>query len=422
MSVDRSKAPEYKIPEHISFPTPIKRTLSNGVPLYFIPTPEIDAIRIELNSDTSSDRSNLKPLVSYFTLHSLMSGTKEKTAAQLDDFFDLYASEVEVIAAFEYNGISLLTTAKHFKTVMPVFREVLTEAIFPEKELEKKKTQKALSITIQREQNGAQASQLFRQQLFGEDHPYGHISREDDVANISREDLIAYHSTSLWNNTEVFVSGNLKEDDLELIVRYLETLPVQTTLLKPAIFQNKIRQRVYEERPKSLQSSIRLGCHLIPKSHPDYHGLFIFNTILGGYFGSRLIKNIREEKGLTYGIHSSIGSMKSADYLVIMADVIKANVDEVITEVYKEILKLQVSSTDPEEIETVRNYMIGNLLSHFSSPFELIGKFKSIHHAGLDFGFYERQLAYIREFEMAKVMEIGSRYYNPENMIEIIVG
>jgi zinc protease len=422
MSVDRSKAPEYRIPEHISFPTPVKRNLSNGVPLYFIPTPEIDAIRIELNTDASRSGNDVKPLVSYFTLHSLMSGTKDKTAAQLDDFFDLYASEVEVSAAFEYNAISLLTTAKHFKKVLPVFRELLTEAVFPEKELDKKKIQKALSISLQREQNGAQASQLFRQQLFGEDHPFGYISREDDVANVDREDLVSYHTNSFWNNTEVFVSGNLKDEELELIAAYFETLPAISFISNPSLFGNKKRERVFEERPKSLQSSIRLGCHLIPKTHPDYHGLHIFNTILGGYFGSRLIKNIREEKGLTYGIHSSIGSMKSADYLVIMADVIKANVDEVISEVYKEILKLQIGTTDTEEIETVRNYMIGNLLSHFSSPFELIGKFKSIHHAGLDFGFYEEQLAYIREFDMAKVMEIGSRYYNPENMIEIIVG
>jgi zinc protease len=422
MSVDRSKAPEYRIPEHISFPTPNKRTLSNGVPLYFIPTPEIDAIRLELNTDASRSGNDVKPLVSYFTLHSLMSGTKDKSAAQLDDFFDLYASEVEVSAGFEYNAISLLTTAKHFKRVLPVFRELLTEAVFPEKELDKKKTQKALSISLQREQNGAQASQLFRQQLFGEDHPFGFISREDDVANVDREDLVAYHTNSFWNNTEVFVSGNLKEEELNMIVACFETLPAKSCVNNSSVFENKQRKRVYEERPKSLQSSIRLGCHLIPKSHPDYHGLSIFNTILGGYFGSRLIKNIREEKGLTYGIHSSIGSMKSADYLVIMADVIKANVDEVITEVYKEILKLQIGTTDAEEIETVRNYMIGNLLSHFSSPFELIGKFKSIHHAGLDFGFYEEQLAYIREFDMAKVMQIGSRYYNPENMIEIIVG
>jgi zinc protease len=422
MILDRSQAPEFRIPEHISFPSPEKRTLSNGVPLYFIPTQDIDAVRIELNTDVLHKGVNEKALVSYFTLHCLMSGTARKTAAELDEFFDFYASEVEVIAGLEFNSITLVTTRKYFKSVLPVFRELLTEAVFPEKELGKKKTQKALNISIQREQNGAQASLLFRQSLFGAEHPFGHISREDDVALISREDLCQYYEKALWTNPEMFITGNLDESDLNFIYSTFGNLPNLSTSPVLSFFETTKHNRTWEDRPKSLQSSIRLGCHLIPKNHPDYHALYVFNVFLGGYFGSRLIKNIREDKGHTYGIHSSIGGLRAADYWIVMADVVKAHTEEVITEVYKEIRKLQLTPADPEEVETVRNYMIGNLLSQFSSSFDLINKFKSIHHAGLDFSFYEQQLEFIRNFEINTVMEAGQRYLTPEEMVEVIVG
>ncbi|MCH7415155.1 insulinase family protein [Belliella sp. R4-6] len=423
MILDRSKAPEFLIPENITLQNPIKRTLHNGVHLYFIPTPEIDAIRLEINTDTQRSLNIVdKKLTSFFTLNMIMEGTKQMSALELDDFFDQYASEVEVSSGFENNSISLLTTKKHFANVFPVFRSLLTEAVFPEKELAKRKSQKALSISLQREQNGARASQLFRKQLFGESHPYGLISDENDVEIITREDLQDYYENSLWFNPEIFLTGNVEEKELDMITELLGSIEVSFTEREYPLFSNITKERLYEVKEKSLQSTIRIGCHLIPKSHPDYHALSVFNTILGGYFGSRLIKNIREEKGHTYGIYSSIGSLKNADYWVVMADVQKQYLNEVITEIYKEIDLLKTELVGPDELETVRNYMIGNFLSNFSSAFDLIGRFKSIHQAGMDQNFYYEKLDFIRKFTAQDILNVGQKYLNRNNMVEVIVG
>jgi zinc protease len=423
MTLNRSQAPEFKIPEDISLPKPTKRTLKNGVHLFFIPTTAVDAVRLEINTDTQSMVGDLeKKLVAYFTLHLTLEGTKTKNSEVLDDFFDTYASEVDVISNFEHNGLSLLTTKKHFTKVLPVFRSLFTEATFPEKELIKRKSQKSLSISIQREKNSAQASQLFRNQLFGQNHPYGQIVTEEDVDAILREDLISFYETSLWINPEIFVTGNLDETDLKSIAQAFESLPVILKKIDSPVFVNKEKERIYENREKSLQSSLRIGCHLIPKNHPDYFALYVFNTFLGGYFGSRLIKNIREEKGHTYGIYSSIGSLKDADYWVVMADVQKQFLEEVIDEIYKEIDLLQNELISQEEMEVVRNYMIGNFLSNFSSAFDLIDRFKSIHQAGLDFGYFQRQLDFFRSFNREEILAVGKKYLKKENMIEVIVG
>ncbi|AFL82797.1 putative Zn-dependent peptidase [Belliella baltica DSM 15883] len=423
MTLDRSKSPEFQIPEDISLQNPIKRTLNNGVHLYFIPTPDIDAIRLEINTDTQRSLDLVdKKLTSFFTLNMIMEGTKNLSASELDDFFDHYASEVEVSSGFENNSIALLTTKKHFSEVIPVFRTLLTEATFPEKELAKRKSQKALSISLQKEQNAARASQLFRSQLFGENHPYGLISDEYDVQIIEREDLVEYYENSLWYNPEIFLTGNVDEVELNMIADALGSLKVNFTEREFPAFNNIQKNRLYEEKEKSLQSTIRIGCHLIPKNHPDYQALSVFNTILGGYFGSRLIKNIREEKGHTYGIYSSIGSLKNADYWVVMADVQKQYLNEVITEIYKEINLLKTELVEKNELETVRNYMIGNFLSNFSSAFDLIGRFKSIHQAGLDQSFYEEKLDFIRTFTAQDILEVAQKYFNKSDMVEVIVG
>jgi zinc protease len=423
MILDRSIAPGFQIPKEISFPTPQIRTLSNGVPIYFIPTPEIDAIRLEINSDADSLYKNSdKKLVPSFALQMVMEGTKTKNAAELDDFFDTYATEVEPSVGFEYHGISLLTTKKHFNTVLPVFRELLTEAVFPEKELLKRKKQKALSISIHKEQNGHRASSLFRKALFGEDHPFGQIVEESDVDLFEREDLVEYYENELWANPEIFLTGNIGENELNAIALALGNLPVRfTTKTHGDGFENHY-ESVREEKEKSVQSSIRIGCHMIPKSHPDYHHLLIFNTILGGYFGCRLIKNIREDKGYTYGINSSLGGLKTSDYWIVMADVIKEFSDKVIDEVYHEIETMQLVPVPIEEMETVRNYMVGKLLTQFSSSFDLIGRFKSIHQAGLDFSFFQAHLEHILNFNQQDIMRVGQKYFKRENMVEVIVG
>lgn len=423
MILDRSIAPGFQIPKEINFPTPQIRTLSNGVPIYFIPTPEIDAIRLEINTEADSLYKNSeKKLVPSFVLQMLMEGTKTKNASELDGFFDTYASEVEPSVGFEHQGLSLLTTKKHFNTVLPVFRELLTEAVFPEKELVKRKKQKALSISIHKEQNGHRASSLFRKALFGEDHPFGQIVEESDVDLFGREDLAEYYHNTLWTNPEIFLTGNIGEEVLNTISEAFENLPVRiSSKIGHGVFINQY-QSVKEEKEKSVQSSIRIGCHMIPKSHPDYHHLLIFNTILGGYFGCRLIKNIREDKGYTYGINSSLGGLKTSDYWIVMADVIKEFSDNVIDEVYHEIQSLQNVPVPIDEMETVRNYMVGKLLTQFSSSFDLIGRFKSIHQAGLDFSFFQDHLEHILNFNQQDILSVGQKYFKRENMVEIIVG
>lgn len=421
--VDRSIPPGFQIPEQVAFTKPTKRTLINGVPLYFIPTPQLDVVKIEvIMPNNHPDYSPIRGLIPFFTLNMLLEGTHELSADELDDFFDYYATEVEIVTGFEQQGLSLLTTKKHFREVLPVFRSLFTEATFPEKELAKRKSQKKLTIAIQQEQTGARANQLIRKALFGELHPFGYISDEAHVDAVTREGIKSYYASNFCIAPEIFITGNITDREMQEIENQFNDLRFrQENSISPS-FETFDGKRIADERPQSLQSSIRLGKILVPKSHPDYNALMVFNTTLGGYFGSRLIKNIREEKGYTYGISGILGSLKSTDYWMILADVKKGFAEAAIDEVYKEIKLLTEIALEKEELETVRNYMIGHFLSQFSNPFDLMGRFKKIHLQGLGYSYYEDQLKYIKSFDPEDIMRVGKKYFNEESIKEIIVG
>lgn len=423
MSIDRSLAPPYSIPEKIHLNPPEKRVLPNGTPIYYIPFPNIDAIKIEVVFPINNSKDkNSKALQPFFMLYMLLEGTKTMNSEKLDDFFDFHASEVDIISGYERQGLSLLTTKKHLLEVLPVFRSLFTEAVFPEKELKKRKSQKKLSISIKNEQTSARANQLIRKSLFEKDHPFGYQITEEDVDAIQQNDLIAYYEKDFLLSPQIFLTGQLSEKELnqiELLFSDLPLSPKTPHLLPTGVVQPS---KLLEKKPEAVQSSIRIAKWMIPKSHPDYPALSVLNTLLGGYFGSRLIKNIREEKGYTYGINSFLGELNGNEYWMTVADVKGGYGEVVIQEVYKEIERLKMEPVSAGELEIIKNYLAGSILANFSSPFDQMSHFQHVHFQGLNFDYYTRHLDYIKNFDGSDIMTMAKRYFNENEMLEVIVG
>lgn len=423
MILDRSKAPEFNVPEDFELLPPKEFRLSNGAKFFFIPTSGIDAVKIDVIS--KGHRASLpldQTLVSSFTLQMLQEGTTDKTAGEIAEFFDFYASEVHPIVTFSHEGLGLLSTKKHLPTVLELYISLITEATFPQDMLDKLLSQRKLSIQLEREKTASRASHIYRKCLFGANHPYGVEINEAHVDIIKREQLISYYENMLWQECEIFVTGNFDSEELEILSYKLGQLPnreVTKSVLLPGI---NTLLAVTEPKVKSVQSSIRIGSWSIPKTHPDFIGLTVFNTILGGYFGSRLIKNIREDKGHTYGIFSSLAEIGDSNYWVIAADVQKAFYPEVIKEIYHEIRLLTEVEIDADELEVVRNYLIGQMLKQFSTSFDLIERFKAVHQSGMTLDYYTQKLAYLKEFTAKDMISIGQKYFSKPPFIEVIVG
>ena len=423
MILDRSKAPEFKVPEDFELLPPDEYKLGNGSKLYHVQTTGLDAVKIEVIG--KGNRASLpisQTLVPAFTLMLLQDGTTKMSGDELADFFDFHASEVHPITTFGHEGLGLLSTKKHLAEVLPTFFSLFSDAVFPEDILAKRKSQKQLGLKLEKEKTSARAGKLFRSCLFGNLHPYGVEPEAAHVEIISRELLQFYYREMLWQGIEVFVTGDFAEEEIKHLCEAFAKLPNRKpaeTVLLPAV--NTIHRAV-EERVNAVQSSIRIGHWSIPKNHPDFIALSVFNTILGGYFGARLIKNIREDKGHTYGIYSSLTEIGDDNYWVIAADVQKEFTQEVIREIYLEIEKLTKEPLGTEELETVRNYLIGQMLKQFSSSFDLIDRFRSVHYSGMDLSYFDRKLAYLKSFSAQDMIAIGQKYFSWPPFIEVVVG
>ncbi len=423
MSIDRSKAPQFSLPSEFTLPAPQQFQLSKGNRLFFFRTPGIDAVKLEvIGASSRSTLPNLHALIPSFTLQMLQEGTTQASAQQLAEFFDYHGAEVYPTLSYTQEGLSLLCIKKHLFALLPTFISLFTEATFPVENLEKRKSQRKLSLKLDQEKPSSRAGLLFKKGLFGSEHPYGQEITEAHISEITPELLKAYYQTQLWKDCSLFLSGDFTLQELDTLVAQLEQLPLKhgAQLQELAIPSSTL---IFEEdKEGAVQSSIRLGAWAIPKKHADYPALAVFNTLLGGYFGSRLVKNIREDKGHTYGIHSTLVELDQYAYWMIAADVKKEHQKEVFEEIDKEIHRLRSELADSEEIEILRNYLVGQLFSKFSSPFDLIEQFKGVYYSGLDFSFYENRFNYLKKFTAADLLNIGEQYFSSEDRVKVRVG
>lgn len=423
MAVDRSKAPQYSLPTEFALPAPQEFQLSRGSSVFYFPTPGIEAVKLEVIGTSSRTLlPNSQSLIPSFTLQMLQEGTSQSSAQQLAEFFDYHGAEVYPTLSYTHEGLSLLCIKKHLFTILPTFISLFYGANFPEVNLEKRKSQRRLSLKLEQEKPSSRASQLFKKGLFGANHPFGQEITEAHISGITRTLLQAYYQDHLWKDCSLFLSGDFKTQELQELLAALEQLPLQHGAKKQVLPVPASTALLLEDRDDAVQSSIRLGGWSIPKKHVDFPILAVFNSLLGGYFGSRLVKNIREDKGHTYGIHSSLVELDEYAYWVISADVKKSQQEEVFDEIEKEIQLLKTELVDTEEIEILRNYLIGQLFSKFSSPFDLIDQFKGVYYAGLDFSFYEKRFEILKKFTAEDLLEIGNRYFSSSARVQVRVG
>jgi zinc protease len=176
------------------------------------------------------------------------------------------------------------------------------------------------------------------------------------------------------------------------------------------------------EKEEALQSAIRIGRRTINRSHADFPGLQVLNTILGGYFGSRLMANIREDKGYTYGIGSASVSLKNAGYFFIASEVGAEVCSKAIDEIDKEIEILKTQPVPDDELVLVRNYMLGSLLGSLENAFSHADKFKNIFFYGLGYDYYERYIQTVKDISAERIMELANKYFNAGDFERVIVG
>jgi len=422
-SLQRVQPPVFPI-ENIVIPDPISFRLSNGVPVYFIEAGTEEIMRLEFTFRAGQAKEYL-PLLASTTNMMLSEGSQNYSSEDLNSLLDYYGVFYNLSAEKDQAGIVLFFLSNHIEKILDLSREILFRPVFPETELNSLMKKRLQWYMVNREKVQNLAIDQFFEAVFGKHHPYGYQVGEQDFERMNPALLLDFHSKYYTpDNMAVIISGKIHEKTTELLNYYFGDIPLKKIYTEDSvnILKGEKRKKVHINKPGTVQSAIRIGSSTINKRHPDYPGLKILDSVLGGYFGSRLMKNIREEKGYTYGISSSVSSLDLTGYNVISTEVSKKNCQKTIDEIYREIRLLQNVPVEKEEMEVVRNYMSGEMVRMFDGPFALAESFKSAWEFGLDNSYYYRLAEKIKTIDADEIIELARTYYNIDELYEVTVG
>jgi len=418
--LDRKTAPRHAEISSFHLPSPEIHVLDSGIQMLALRDVAQHVIKIELVFQSGKWFESKKG-TSYFTAHMLEKGTSTRSSYEIAGFLDRLGASIEITPGFDFVSVSLFSLTKNITLVLPVFLELVTDSVFPDDELAIQKEIFNQNLKINNEKTSYVASKLIRQHLFGNNHPYGASIDEDDVNQLSRLDLRDFFHDQ-FSLSKVFVVGSIDDALLKVLIKEMSTIATGLTKTHAPVFtplENEATE--YVEKPVSVQSSLRLGKRTINRNHSDYPALVLLNHVFGGYFGSRLMKNIREEKGLTYGIYSSLNNLKNDAFFVIAADVNRSNKNIAISEINNELLLLNGKLIGTDELQTAKNHLLGSLQLEIANPFSVMEKLKTIHLYGLKESYYNDLFVNILSVNEYTLQKVADKYLT-DKMILVAVG
>ncbi len=425
MILDRTVAPPSQTIEQVSIPKAEKVLLDNQIPVYMVKAGEQPVVRLELIFEAGSRYENHIG-EAHFASKMLSEGTSGHTATEISEYFDQFGAFLEINHSVERLTITVHGLTRHLAAILPLLQEMIADSVIPENELQVQKNITSQNLKVSLEKSSYLAGQVFREQIYGLNHPYGKSLSLASIENISREIVKDFYEKWIKGKSyRIFVSGKFGDEEVKALNQHLGQTPVEAfnhSIIIDTITEIKHPESVLLERPDNLQSSIRLGKVLFGRTHPDFFKFVVANTIFGGYFGSRLMKNIREEKGFTYGISSGLVPQKQGGYLVMGTDVKKEFTQQTLDEIAKEIRILQSTPVEEDEMDTAKNYMIGALVGSLNTPFEVADRQKIILLDELPPDFYDNYIQKIRTVTPLDVIEMANTYFRSEDLCEVVVG
>lgn len=423
--LNRTVAPEFKTIEKINIIKASEQLLDNGLPVYTINAGSQELTRIEFIFKAGMFYQD-RPLLASTANTLLENGTSKHNALQLSEGIDFYGSFLELGVGQDYSCVTLYSLNKYLNESLVFVEEILKDSVFPQNELEIHLTNKKQKHQINSQKVSHLVRRRFTELLFGEKHPYGIDVKTGDFDTLKQKQVIDFYRNFYSSkNCFIVVSGNLPKDLFTTLNTHFgkENWGEQklTTKAFPAI-QTATQQKNLVEKNDAIQSAIRIGRILFNKTHPDYFKFQVLNTILGGYFGSRLMANIREDKGYTYGIGSGLSSLVNSGYFYISTEVGADVTKNALEEIYKEVKRMREELVGAEELETVRNYILGQFLRSVDGPFALADKFKAIKEFGLDYSYYTNYFAAVKNVTPQEVRDLANKYLQEKDLIECVAG
>lgn len=423
--MDRTIQPEIQPLKNFHIQTPVRTTLPNGIPLTVINAGEQEVVRMDVLFSGGRWQQSQK-LQALFTNRMLREGTTKYTAATIAEKLDYYGSWLELSSSSEYAYITVYSLNKYLAKTLEVVESMIKEPLFPQKELQTILDTNIQQYLVNTSKVDFLAHRSLLKSLYGEQHPCGKIVMEEDYHIITPEVLREFYEQHYHSgNCSIFLSGKVTDDIISRVTDIFGIPFGQYQLQMPKLsfpFAAIPEKRIFTEREDAMQSAVKMGCTTITREHPDYPKLRVLMTLFGGYFGSRLMSNIREDKGYTYGISAGVVFYPDSGLLIVSTETDNEYVEPLIQEVYHEIDRLHQEPVFAEELRMVRNYMLGEMCRSYESPFSLSDAWIFIATSGLKDDYFARSLQAVNEITPAEIQDLAQRYLCKETLKEVIAG
>jgi len=425
MTLDRKQAPDFKTIDAIQIQHAVENTLDNGIKVYTIDSGSQELTKIEFLFKAGMYYQS-QPLLASAANNLLETGTKNYTANELSDKIDFFGSFFECSVEQDFASLALFSLNKYVDKSLHFVEDIIKNPTFPQDEFDIYLSNKQQKHLVNTEKVNVLARRRFSELVFGDNHPYGRDVKSEDFDRLTIDKVKEfYHTFYHSGNCTIIASGKLSKDLIETLNGFFGKTTwgnVQAIPVPKVKIDTTKEIKHFIEKPDAIQSAVRVGRLMFNKKDPDYFKFQVLNTILGGYFGSRLMANIREDKGYTYGIGSGLASLVNSGYFFISTEVGTDVTKDTLKEIYKEIKILREELVDADELETVRNYILGQFLRSVDGPYSLGDKFKAIWEFGLGYDYFEKYFEAVKTITPEEIKALANTYLQEKDLIELVVG
>ena len=421
-TLDRSIAPPFGKLGHFELPPTATYVLSNGIPVHIIESgrQEVMMVQVVMPAGKAAGQRNL---VGAATAALMEEGTELRSGAEMAALIDHYGAQLQGEADTDETAVTLYTLTKHLAPTLDLLSETVLRPAFPEGELTIYKRNQQQSALVNEQKVGHLARRAFLGSILGKDNPLGRGSHPSDFETITISDIKEHHRLRLNGNiAHIIVAGRTDERTIDLLEQRFGTMKRNLNIYRAGDFELPASARSTIAKDGAVQDAIRVGRVLFNREHPDFVGMQLLSTVLGGYFGSRLMANIREDKGYTYGIGANLIGLRDTGYLTISTEVGSDVRDAALREIFAEMAALRVKPVPQEELDTVRNYLMGMILKSMDGPFSLASKWRGYLKHGLDVSAHNDTLSQINAMTPQRLLDLARLYLREEDMTVVTAG
>lgn len=414
--------PLYITPKSVDMILADKYTLENGTDIYTLKTDDFEVLRVTFVFRAGTSTQDVSFSASA-TANMLGEGSRDMTAHQVAEKIDYYGSYFDVNIDRDYTYITFCCLSKFTEQTLEVAEQVILYPTFVESELKTYCTKRKQQLSIERTKVNIKGREAFAQALFGDTHPYGISAPTDAYDTLTRDDLVSFYNRFYTaNNCFVVCSGQITDDVRRSIDKLVNKLPVREVQQPVEFPATQSALYKFVEHKNALQSSIYVGKRLFTRTHPDFLGMQVATTLLGGYFGSRLMQNLREQRGYTYGVLSAMINFERDGYLAIATQVGTDVTRDALKQIYIEIERLRTEIVSDEELSLVKNIIIGEMMRIIDGPFGIADITIENILCNDDNNIIATNIKRINEMTPQTILELAQKYLQREDFTTVIAG